>query len=308
MRYLISGATGFIGSNLVAKLLDNGNQIFLITRTSRLDEEIEKISKENIFFFDGNEDALDEFLKKNVPDIFIHLASLYITQHKKEDVTNLLYSNITYPTIITDAIVRCGCKKIINTGTSWQNFNNEKYNPTCLYAATKEAFEKLLEFYVKSQSINVITLRIFDTYGLYDKRKKLVSMLVESSKQSLQIEMSPGEQEIDLVYVDDVVDAFLVAIELILKSPNSSHLTYGISSEKPITLKKLVDILNSISPQKLKVKWGARDYRDREVMYTWKDFIRLPNWKPKVSIEEGLRKLVTSSTDEARIEKSTTAK
>jgi nucleoside-diphosphate-sugar epimerase len=294
MRYLISGATGFIGSNIVKRLLNTESQVFLIIRkTSHLNDEMKKIPKENIFIFDDNESDFDLFLKTHTPDIFIHLASLYITQHKKEDIKKLIDSNITYSTILTDAVIRSGCKKIINTGTSWQNFNNEPYNPVCLYAATKEAFQKVLDFYAKSQDVNVITLKLFDTYGLNDSRKKLISTLIESSKCSAQVEMSPGEQEIDLVYIDDVVDAFLAAIELIIKPTKTNHLIYGISSENPITLRNLVGIIDSISNQKLKISWGARNYRDREVMHTWKNFNRLPNWKPKIRIEEGLRRLLT---------------
>jgi len=139
MKYLISGATGFIGCNLIKKLLNDGNNVIAIARcNSNISDEMRALTEDNIFIFDNNIDQLDEFLDRHKPDIFIHLAALYITQHSKNDVERLITANITYPAILFESVIRSGCNKIINTGTSWQSFNNISNNPASLYSATKK--------------------------------------------------------------------------------------------------------------------------------------------------------------------------
>lgn len=293
MKYLISGATGFIGCNLIKKLLNDGNNVIAIARcNSNISDEMRALTEDNIFIFDNNIDQLDEFLDRHKPDIFIHLAALYITQHSKNDVERLITANITYPAILFESVIRSGCNKIINTGTSWQSFNNISNNPASLYSATKEAIESILNFYVSSAKASAITLRLFDTYGPNDNRKKLISMLVESFSTNSQVEMSEGEQEIDLVYIDDVLNAYLIAAEILKNSKPYKHMIYGISSNNPITLKELVEIINTTLNKKLNIAWGVKPYREREVMKTWKSFERLPGWEPKIGLKEGLKTLL----------------
>jgi len=293
MKYLISGATGFIGCNLIKKLLNDGNNVIAIARcNSNISDEMRALTEDNIFIFDNNIDQLDEFLDRHKPDIFIHLAALYITQHSKNDVERLITANITYPAILFESVIRSGCNKIINTGTSWQSFNNISNNPASLYSATKEAIESILNFYVSSAKASAITLRLFDTYGPNDNRKKLISMLVESFSTNSQVEMSEGEQEIDLVYIDDVLNAYLIAAEILKNSKPYKHMIYGISSNNPITLKELVEIINATLNKKPNIAWGVKPYREREVMKTWKSFERLPGWEPKIGLKEGLKTLL----------------
>jgi len=117
-------------------------------------------------------------------------------------------------------------------------------------------------------------------------------MLVESFSTNSQVEMSEGEQEIDLVYIDDVLNAYLIAAEILKNSKPYKHMIYGISSNNPITLKELVEIINATLNKKPNIAWGVKPYREREVMKTWKSFERLPGWEPKIGLKEGLKTLL----------------
>ena len=67
-------------------------------------------------------------------------------------------SNITFGTQLVEAMVANGCYQFVNTGTSWQHYENDEYNPVNLYAATKQAFEDILRYYVETSALRVITL------------------------------------------------------------------------------------------------------------------------------------------------------
>lgn len=291
MKILITGATGYIGSNLIKRLLNTQNEIYTIVRpSSKLNFINEIINKIDIFEYDKNIKNLTNYFNEINPDIVIHLASLFISEHKTENIDDLIESNITFGTHILEAMLKSGVKKIINTGTSWQHYNNEEYNPVCLYASTKEAFEKILEYYVESENFNAITLKLFDTYGPNDKRNKIINLLNKIAKTGETLDMSAGEQYLDLVYIDDVVEAYMKVIELIEKG-NIKHKKYFVSSAKQISLKELVNLFEKINNIKLNINWGKRVYRKREVMKLYDKGDLVPDWKSDISIEKGLEKI-----------------
>lgn len=113
------------------------------------------------------------------PDIVIHIASLTSVTHDYSTIENLLRSNIEFPTKLLEAMEVAGVKKFINTGTTWQNYNSADYEPVNLYAATKQAFEDILKYYIFAKGFSSITLRLFDTYGPNDTRKNLYHYLID---------------------------------------------------------------------------------------------------------------------------------
>jgi nucleoside-diphosphate-sugar epimerase len=290
-KAIITGGTGFIGSNLCKKLIKQNWEVYLISRkTSKYDNLKEIKDKITIFEYEGNLKKLINWFKKVKADVVFHLASVIIVEHKVEDIDNLIDTNLKFGTQILEAMKESQTLKIINTGTFWQHYNNEKYNPVCLYAATKEAFEKILKYYIEAENFRAITLKLFDTYGERDKRPKLINLLNKFANKQIELNMSPGEQIIDLVHVEDVANAFIKAYELLKKNTKINYKEYAVSSCRKIKLKELVEIYKNITGNKINVNWGGRPYRKREVMHPWHDFEILPNWNCKISLENGLKR------------------
>ncbi len=293
MKAIVTGATGFVGSNLCEALMKKGFEVSVITRTkSDLSNLINIKDKLEIFEYKNDIDSLINFFNEVNADVVFHLAAVFISDHKETDIDNLISSNITFGLNILEAMRKSNTKIIINTGTSWQYYHSNEYNPANLYAGTKEAFECLMRYYVDAESIRSITLKLFDTYGEKDTRQKLINLLSTFSRENKELNMSPGEQMLDLVYIDDVTDAFIKAFEYISENEEIKFEEYGVGSKKPIKLKHLVDTFEKISGQKLNIIWGGREYRNREVMKVWLDYNILPNWNVTVDIEEGLRKII----------------
>ncbi|SMD34354.1 Nucleoside-diphosphate-sugar epimerase [Reichenbachiella faecimaris] len=292
---LVSGYTGFVGSHLVRVLVERKNDVHVIVRPeSSLSDEswLEKIS-----VYEYNQDIYDlaDYMRNNSVEVVIHLASLFIAEHKTEDINKLIDSNIRFGTHILEAMKLADVSKIINTGTSWQHYNNLPYNPVCLYAATKEAFETLVEYYHQAKSISVITLKLFDTYGENDQRPKLINLLNKFSREGVELEMSAGEQLIDLVYIHDVIEAYQLATNRILDETKPINESFAVSSGTQISLRELVAQFEEITGKRLNIQWGKRSYREREVMIPWLNYETLPGWQPKVSLKDGLKRIFISS-------------
>lgn len=291
-KALITGATGFVGSYLANRLCLDGWDVHVIIRPNSNMDSLKKILQNIVVHIhEGTTIQMISIFKTVKPDVVFHLASSVISQHETKDIEPIIQSNILFGTQLLEAMTVSGVYRLINTGTSWQHYENQPYNPVCLYAATKQAYEAILTYYVEVTPLNVVTLKLFDTYGPNDPRRKLIPLLQETAKNDKIIAMSLGEQLIDLVHIDDVVNAFLIAAERLMKDKVSQCEEYAVSSGNPLSLQEIVKMYEKVIGKNLLVKWGERPYRPREVWVPWNNGRKLPSWEPKINLVEGLENL-----------------
>lgn len=290
MKVFLTGATGFIGSQLVKRLLGDNHEVAILVREhsdlSVLHDALPKIS---VHIHDGSYLSLHAALAQTQPDVVCHVASLFLAQHQPEDVTRLIESNLGMPTQLLEAMQQLGLRRLINTGTSWQHFEDAAYNPVNLYAATKQAFESLLAYYVSAHGFQAITLKLFDTYGPGDTRAKLFSLLRKTARSGVKLRMSPGEQLLDLVYIDDVLDAYLLAMHRLPSIGAAEY--YAVSNPERLTLKDLVQVYGAVVGKDLQIEWGGLPYRPRETMQPCTHQPRLPGWQPHISLQQGIARM-----------------
>lgn len=282
-RVLITGGTGFVGGHLVRRFCDIGWKVSILSRRLR-----EGSDRQDVDFlkYDGTVGSVISALESFAPDVVVHLASLYIAEHSAAQVDSLVAGNILFGAQLAEAMSLRKVHLLVNAGTAWQNYKNSAYDPVNLYAATKQALEDILAYYRNAHRLRIITLKLFDTYGPGDKRPKLLAALRRSRNERMSF--SQGRQRIDLVHIDDVVDAFVLAAERLLRGRVKSAETYAVSSGRPLTLRRIAAIYEQTVGCKLKIDWGARPYRTREVMAPWSKGRRLPGWNPKIALEKGL--------------------
>jgi len=139
-------------------------------------------------------------------------------------------------------------------------------------------------------------LRLFDTYGPGDTRKKVVQLLFETAitPPNAPIDFSPGQQKMYLVHVDDAVAAFVQAEGWLSNQPNGTRAIFRVDAESLTTLKDLAREVEMLTKTKLAINWGGRPYRDREVMSPYSELKRIPGWSPTISLRQGLRDMLQS--------------
>ena len=291
MKILVTGATGFIGNNLLRRLIKENKIIDVIVRPDSKITSLKGSDKVNILEHDGTMEDMYRIIQKSNPKIVFHLATNFVSEHSSEDLDDMVTSNILYGTQLLEALSKTNCKNIVNTGTSWQHYKSSSYSPVNFYSSTKKAFEDILLFYHEARSFNVINLKLFDTYGPNDNRGKLFSLLMNAKDNNTILDMSAGEQLLDLVHVNDVIDALCGCIELFHRD-TAFFDEYLISSGTHISLKKVVEIFSKVSGKDIVVNWGAREYRDREVMIPWNKGKLFPNWSAKIDLQKGIKDMI----------------
>jgi nucleoside-diphosphate-sugar epimerase len=290
MRALVTGATGFIGQNLARRLVDRGDAVHAILRPSA--DASALAAAVNLHRHDGSVGSMLQIVAAAKPDVTFHLASLFRAEHKPDEIPAMVAANLAFGTTLAEALTAQGVPRLVNAGTAWQHFGGADYDPVCLYAATKQAFEALLAYYVEARGLRSITLKIFDTYGPNDPRPKLMSALINAAKSGKPIDVTPGDQRLDLLHIDDAVVAFLRAAERLMANEVAGAESYALTSGRRVSIKELAAIVEQAAGRKLDARWGARAYRTREVMEPWSGGAALPGWQPAIGLEAGIAGLL----------------
>ena len=290
-RALVTGASGFIGSHLTKHLHAAGWLVAVVARPSAAAEQSELPHVAEVFHYTGRTEEVCEAVSAFRPNAVFHLASLFLTQHTVADVQSLVDGNVLLGTQLLEGMRLGGVTALINAGTAWQNFSGDAYEPVNLYAATKQAFEDIVAFYVAAAGLRCLTLRLFDSYGSGDRRAKLLRVMMTSLRSGEPLGMSPGEQVVDLAHVDDLCRAFLHAAEMVLVQEGAGAAVYAVSGGQRRTVREVAATLEGVAGRSLSATFGARPYREREVMVPW-DGPSLPGWMPEVTLLDGFKRLL----------------
>jgi len=284
LNVLISGASGFIGKNLVNKLSVLGSNITILLHNNLdIENEVEKI------VFDGSYESLYSPLKDKKIDVVIHLATYFLANHKGEQLDNLIDSNVKFGTFLLELTKQKKIPYFINTSTYAQSYNNINYSPQNLYSATKQAFETIMKYYEETSNSRFVTLELTDTYGPGDPRPKFINLVLNAISKGGVFNMSEGEQEICYLFIEDAVDAYVKCIDMLTSNEIISNTKYSVFSDEVYKLKDLVDEVCNILEIKIETNRGYYPYRDREIMKFKPTYPILTNWASKISLKEGLK-------------------
>jgi nucleoside-diphosphate-sugar epimerase len=287
---LITGASGFIGHRLSRRLLDDGWTVHALLRGDRPKDLPGLIAHP----YSGATNEVAQAVASARPDVAFHLASLYLADHQPDQLIDLVASNVLLTAQLAEALSVDGGGRLLNTGTGWQHHHGASYLPVNLYAATKQAAIDLLRYYGDARGLSVLTLKLFDTYGLGDTRRKLVQLLADAALDDEALAMSPGEQTVDMTHVDDVVDAFVVAADRLLAADTPLNEVWFVGGER-MTVRELAARVAIGIGRPVQATFGGRSYRPREVMMPVDPAgASLPGWQRRRTIETFLSEVLAA--------------
>jgi nucleoside-diphosphate-sugar epimerase len=279
VKILLTGASGFIGSELL-KDLSQKHKLYITLR-----KNINYKSKNiKVLKFKDNFD-LNKKLRNIKIDAVIHCATHYVKNHKFEDLKKLSDSNILFGNIILENLENMNTKIFINFSTVWEDYNRKKNNFYNLYSAYKRAFKSLITFYKnKFFKIKFFDIVISDTFGENDRRKKIINIMRSNYQKNLTTKIISKNLYINLLNVLDINRG----IKLILKKNYKSG-TYLFKNNKFYSLFNIVNFINNKNKKKIKVKWIS-NVTLKEKFYRYK---ALKNWKPIKSNISDIAKVIT---------------
>tara|TARA_B100000767_G_C19774979_1_gene542085 strand:- start:3228 stop:4079 length:852 start_codon:yes stop_codon:yes gene_type:complete len=270
-KILLTGSSGFIGSEILDQLSKN-NIIYITQRNKKkVSKNIQNIK--NIYF--KNYDNLNFKLSNLKIDIVIHCATHYVKNHTSKDIKKLSESNILFGNIILENLKIMNVKKFIYFTTTWENYNSIKKNYFNLYAVYKSIFREIISYYKKNLSyIKFYNLSISDTFGSFDKRKKIINLLKLNYKKNKSTKIISKNLYLNLLNVEDIVEALKILIKKSYKSKD-----YILKNSKSYSVKEIIDKINKTSKKKIKIQWISNNIIKDKLS----NLNRLKNWRPEKS-------------------------
>jgi CDP-paratose synthetase len=295
MRILITGATGFVGEQVAKALQQNNHQLILLVRA------VAKISFSGFSgsytpqIIDLNLSTWKQEITHANPDAVLHLAAYLTSADDEQSIDKLISSNLSFGMHLLNALQTTQLKYFINTGTFAEyRDNNGIPNPSYLYAATKTAFRSILSYYSSITGFKVVNVIPYTIYGAVDTKKKLIDYIYDSITASSPIKMSPGEQILDFIHIEDVVSFYLHLFNN-LSALNHDFTEIHLGTGVGTTPKQIAAIIENITGEKTNIDWGGIPYRPRDTMYSVADikpFVQITNWEPYIRVREGLVKYI----------------
>ncbi len=293
-KILVTGATGFIGANLIRRLVQTNNNLHLFIRPKssniwRIKNFIDKLNIHEVDIQDKR--SVKRAVSKVKPKVIFHLATFgaYPTEKDFETIFN---TNLVATVNLIDACSAVGFDSFINTGSSSEYgicdtpmAENTVLSPVTDYGSTKAATTIILDQMARSRTLNIATIRPFSVYGPYEAKGRLIPTLISSAISGKAVSLASKKSVRDYVYVEDLVDAYLLAAD------KKASGVFNIGSGKEYTTLQVFDLVKKIAGGKLRANWGSQEERRFEPKH-WvasnEKAIKLLSWKPRYSLESGL--------------------
>ena len=296
---LITGASGFVGSCLVRRLLKENYKIHIITRNTtdlwRLNCILKDIEIHNVDLL--NSDKIAKLANDISIDQVYHLATYggYHYQNKVEDVIN---TNLIGTFNLFREFSKRDIEMFINTSSSSEYGEKSepmreemKVTPITMYGASKAAATMLCSTYAKINKIPLVTLRLFSPYGYYDAKTRLISTVITSCLLGREIKLSRKDSKRDFVFIDDVVEAYIAASKVI----NFHGETFNIGSGIQYTNEEIASNIINLIGVDSKIYWKNdlnRQYEPLMWVSDNKNAYEKLKWEPNIEIESGLNKTI----------------
>jgi len=276
-RALVTGATGFIGGHLVRYLASHGWDVHALARQELSDPETKECCTWHRY--DGSYESVAEAISSSGVNSVFHLASLFLSAHTPTDISRLVDANLRFGMQLLEAMQQYQVNRLVNTGTTWQHFNDADYDPVNLYAATKQAFEAIIDYYCNAHRLSAISLKLGDTYAKNDIRRKLIPLLREAIDHQQVMDLTEGDQRLSILSVFDVCEGFLTASNL-LAGPNQGHRRFSLMNPNTYSIKEIAEQMEQFLGRRGQLHWGKRAQGTRQPTPPTK-LEALPNWRPR---------------------------
>jgi nucleoside-diphosphate-sugar epimerase len=289
-KILLTGATGFLGSHILKRLIEVGENVVILVREKSNTDRIKDLKGFSTFIMNKQFSNIEDLYKKHNINTIIHVATEY---GRNSSYSSVLMSNVLFPIRLIELADKNNLKLFINTDTFSSKFQDSSYLKE--YISSKFFFKGYLKSLLHLQVFN---LQLEHVFGEFDSKGKFVTFLLESMLSNQKsIKLTKGSQKRDFIYVSDVVDAYMIVLKSkhILENYKEFEVGRGFS----ITVKEFVSKIHSIIGSKSDLLFGALETRHDEIQDSKANNLDLCSlgWKPKFTIDMAIKRILNVIND-----------
>ncbi len=299
-KILITGGAGFIGANLVRRLVaEGGFQVFIIEKKGtslwRLKDVVGKVA---VHFVDlEDEKHLYKIITSIKPNVVFHLAGYGAYPAFQHDVMEMARTNINGTLNLVNAVKNIPITTFINIGSSSEYkekksaiAEDDATDPANLYAVTKLATVLLLKKMAEEYNLPIINVRPFNVYGQYGNSQGFVHYAILGALRNEKIELSSPSNVRDFIFIEDLVDLFLRMMKITKKYRGE---IFNAGSSHQYSIVEALRVIEKILGRKIQVSYKKKGNYYREAKSFRADIKKAKKafgWKPLYTIDVGFEK------------------
>jgi nucleoside-diphosphate-sugar epimerase len=295
---LVTGAGGFLGANVVRRLLAGSSDVHVLLKDDadpwRLAGVRDRVTLHSVDLVDG--DAVRRAFERVAPASVFHLATHGAYEHQA-DARRILETNVLGSAHVLDAAAAAGTAVFVNAGSSSEYGlkrqpmrEDDRLEPNSVYAVAKAAQTHLAALHARRGPMAVVTFRLFSVYGPWEEPTRLMPTLLRRARAGEPLEMASPETARDFVYVDDVVDALVDVGRFPAVTGEVFNLGTGVES----TLRDVVSAVQAAVGGGSEVKWGAMPARHWDTDRWRADVTRARaalGWSARTTLADGVARM-----------------
>ena len=287
-RILVTGGKGYLGTRLVDRLKSEGAEVYTLSLEPSEDDREYQVDI-------CNAKQVEAMVSKIRPDYVYHLAASLDRQRDFDRYEQIMAINVTGTFNLLKALQQINYTNFIFTSSSEVYGNNKSpflesmaLRSASPYSLSKVQGEHLIMTFSDVYDKNYTILRLFNFYGENMPENFFIPQIISALERNENFEMTKGEQERDFLYVEDIIQALILAA----KNSNSHRNIFNVCSGEGIALKQLAEEISQNMPNKGKVSYGAIPYRQNEIWEMIGDNSKIKNllgFKVNYSLQQGIK-------------------
>ena len=291
LNFVVAGANGYVGSNLISLATKLDHSILGISHNKEgyiATHHLKSIAPRSESFSSLNE--IRQLIEPN--SIFVNCAASVNKKDSSDAIDELIEANIHFSSQLAKLSIDVSSAKFFQISTYSDSIDGSTYSPQTFYAATKRASEDLLTFFHQNWLTDFTFLHLYDVYGPRQPHRRFLPSLIESILKNELFQMSAGEQEVNFVHVDDVCSAIIECAQLNVDKDYQPH-HYCIYGPETFLLKELPKQVSNYLGKTYSETNTLFDlpYRKNEIMKFRPRYPIVPGWKPAISLSLGVSQI-----------------
>jgi len=311
MKYLVTGAAGFIGSHLCHKLTTEGNEVIAIDNFSDYyDVNLKKLRVEKlltplrlkVLSLDiSDKNAIDQLIASSKPEVVINLAAQAGVRLPTDQIHKYVNSNLVGFSNVLQSTVSNKIPYFLYASSSSvygeqaaipYSESEQKLHPNSFYGATKLANELLTPTLIKNSSTIARGLRFFTVYGPWGRPDmayfRMIANVVSGSEFNF---FGDGSVERDFTYIDDAVNSVIGLSKELEKKKPGYYDVVNLGGGRPLSMNYLLVNINKISKAEVKFNRQSSNSSDARKTISDSKYIQsLIGSKPEIKLEDGINK------------------